>query len=681
MNKLTWLLGGFFLLQFSYSQELGIINNAKTPHMKLKCIDIDDCRWTEGFWAEKLKVAHEMMIPNLGRLMEDPEIIHAYENFQVAAGLKDGVFKGWSFHDGDFYKYVESLAYAFAVTKDETIDQKMDDLIEVISQAQRSDGYICTYIQIGHGIKGFHHESEHHFDNAPAPYTHGPAHELYNLGHLMTAACIHYRLTGKENFLKIAIQASDHLYRHFKEPSPELARVDWNPPHYMGLVEMYRTTRDRKYLELAETFINMLGTAKAQRTDHRGLDHSQRRTPIREVSEAVGHAGHANYLYAGVADLYSETGDTTLLKALERVWSNITQRKMYLTGATGPHHFGISNRAMVAEAYGMEYELPNLKAYNETCANIGHAMFNWRMFLVEGEAQYADIMELVFHNSAISGISLDGTEFFYTNPLRFIEGHPQNTKDEGKRNPFMSVFCCPPNIVRTIAKMHTYAYCTSEKGIWVNLYGSNTLATELDDETRLKLTQVSEYPWEGSVQLKIDEASGKEFSMMLRIPGWATGASVKVNGAEVRDSLHPGTYFDLSRNWKEGDVVELDLPMTASLITAHPKVEETMNQVAIKRGPVVYCLESVDLPEGVNITQVVIPQNIQLKPKFVGDLLKGVVILEGQAAIIHQENRNQQLYRTLSLRQPERVIIKMVPYFAWSNRGVSDMTVWMPLKF
>jgi len=370
MKKSLFTLLSFLITIFSAAQERAVLNNSNTPHMNLKAINIDDCQWTDGFWAQKVKKAQEVMIPNLGRLMEDPEIIHAYENFKVAAGLKEGVFKGWSFHDGDFYKYVEAMAYAYAMTKDESINTKMDEIIEVIGKAQRPDGYLHTMIQIGHGTKGFHHESENKFNKPPEPYTHGPVHEFYNYGHLMTAACVHYRVTGKRNFLDIAIKASDNIYEHFKEPSPELARIDWNPPHYMGLVEMYRTTGDKKYLELAATFVNMLGTAKKQSGDHRGMDHSQRRTPIREESEAVGHAGHGNYLYSGVADLYSETGDTTLLTALERIWTNVATKKMYVTGATGPHHFGVSNKAIVAESYGLGYEMPNINAYNETCANI-----------------------------------------------------------------------------------------------------------------------------------------------------------------------------------------------------------------------------------------------------------------------------------------------------------------------
>lgn len=682
MKKLLLVAFAIAMLQVSYAQEKAVLNNSKTPYMQLKTIDIDECRWTDGFWAEKLKQNHKIMIPNLGRLMDDPEIIHAYDNFKVAAGLKEGEFRGWSFHDGDFYKYVEALAYEYAMTKDEKINTQMDEIITVIAKAQRPDGYLHTKKQIGHGISGFKHESERPFKGGKTEaFTHGPEHEFYNFGHLMTAACVHYRITGKTNFLNIAIKASDLIYDKFKEPSPELARIDWNPPHYMGLVEMYRTTGNKKYLEVAESFINMLGTGKAKKGDHRAMAHSQRATPIREENEAVGHAGHGNYLYAGVADLYAETGDKELLASLERIWKNVTTQKMYLTGATGPHHFMATRKGMETEAYGKNYELPNIKAYNETCANIGNAMWNWRMFLLNGEGRFADIMELIFYNSALSGISLDGDQFFYTNPLRFIDGHDLNTKDQGERNDFMSVFCCPPNIIRTIAKMHTYAYSKSENSVWVNLYGSNVLNTKLEDGTPINLTQKTNYPWDGHIEITTNNKRKKEFGIMLRIPSWATTANISINGESYSSSIEPGKYVEVKRKWKKGDVVTLDLLMPAQLITANPKVEETRNQVAVKRGPLVYCLESIDLPKDVSISDIVIPQNIKLTPNSGANVLSGMTILEGSGEMLHHEDWSNNLYKPLTVQTPKKVDLKLIPYFTWSNRKKTDMSVWLPLKY
>ena len=308
-------------------------------------------------------------------------------------------------------------------------------------------------------------------------------------------------------------------------------------------------------------------------------------------------------------------------------------------------------------------------------------MWNWRLFLLNGEARFADIMELIFYNSALSGISLEGKHFFYTNPLRFIQGHPQNTKDEGQRNEFMSVFCCPPNIIRTIAKMHTYAYSISEKGVWVNLYGGNKLETKLADDTDIKLTQETNYPWEGHVKLTVNSAPLKAFSVLLRIPNWARGATAKINGIAVKQTLETGGYVELNRQWKKDDVIELELPLKAQLIAADPNVEETRNQVAVKRGPMVYCLESIDLNEGVNLEDVVIPQDIQFKAYFEKELLSGVTFLEGEAERLQSQDWSNQLYKTLSPQKLSKTTIKLIPYFAWSNRGLADMTVWMPIKY
>jgi DUF1680 family protein len=683
MKKVIVIVFSLFVIGSCFAQKQGLINNSETPNMNLKSIDFSDCKWTEGFWAEKQKLCYETMLPNLGRLMEDTTSIHAFENFKVAAGLVEGEFRGFSFHDGDFYKYIEGLSYAYGVTNDESINEKMDAYINVIAKAQQENGYIHTKIQIGHGKNKFPRKDQVPFDTFNEPFTIDFDHEFYNFGHLMTAACVHHQITGKRNFLDVAIKASDLIYDKFHIPSPELAAIDWNPPHYMGLVEMYRTTGDKKYLELAQTFVDMLGsTNESGAMESRGLDHSQKRTPFREETEAVGHAGHGNYMYCGVTDIYAETGEKALLESLEKIWNNLVNQKMFVTGATGSYHHTVSkNNDKISEGYAEIYDLPNTVSYNETCANIGNAMWNWRMFLLNGEARFADVMELVFYNSGLSGIALDGAHYFYTNPLRFIEGQPHATRDFGERREFMPVFCCPPNIIRTIGKMHNYAYSTSDKGIWVNLYGSNELNTDLTDGTNVKLTQKSNYPWEGKVEITVDIKNKKEFSLMLRIPAWVEGAQLKVNGQEVSETLKEGSYFELKRTWSKGDVIELDLPMKAQLVTANPHVESTRNQVAVKYGPLVYCLESVDLPKDMNLLDVVIPQNISLKPRFDAKLLNGVTVLEGVAEVLSKDDWSNALYKKLEYKKLEKVEIKLIPYYAWSNRGKSDMSVWLPIAW
>lgn len=680
MKKYLFVIGIAFISQITQAQEYGIVNNSKTPFAKLKSVDMNDCRWTNGFWADKQDQCVKVMIPNLGRLMDDPEIIHAYDNFKVAAGLIQGEFRGWSFHDGDFYKYMEALSYAYALTKDERINKQLDEIIEVVGKAQQKNGYLHTMIQIGHGVNAFHHASEKTFTKKNGPFERDGDHEFYNFGHMFTSACIHYRVTGNTSFLDIAKKAADLLYDQFLHPTPLLAKVDWNPPHYMGLTELYRTTGDKRYLELAEAFINRRGTGKDTDKSYEKFDESLKRTPIRQLLRGSGHAGFANYLYAGVADVYAEDGDDSLLQAMERVWRNVVTKQMFVTGATGSHHFALSeNKEKVSESYGHDFDLPNISCYNETCANIGNAMWNWRMLLLSGEAKYADIMERVFYNSALSGIALDGQHYFYTNPLRYIDGHPRNTKDSGMRSPFLSVFCCPPNIIRTIASMNNYAYNTSDKGVWVNLYGSNLLNTKLEDGSNVKLSQQTDYPWNGLVKIKVEAAVKKPFSLMLRIPGWAANAKLKVNGKELAGKPKAGSYYEINRTWAKGDVVELDLPMAAQLLEANPFVEETRNQVAVQRGPIIYCLESVDLPKGVGIAEVEIPSNIKLEARFDKNLLSGVMVLEGEAERVPRKDWSNQLYSPIAFKTPQKLPVRLIPYYSWSNRGKTDMTVWLPV--
>ena len=642
----------------SYARGRGITDTSSSGFVKLKSLDIDDVRWTTGFWAEKSALCHEVMVPNLWQILKDPNVSHAYANFLIAAGREKGKFEGRWWHDGDFYKSLEAAAYAYAVTEDRELDQLMDEVIEVIGEAQRKDGYISTPIII-QGLKRFQKIGHH---------------ELYNMGHLMTAACIHYRATGKSSLLDIAKKTGDYLYKTFKPRDPKLAHFGFNPSNIMGAVELYRTTGDTKYLELAQTFVAMRGSVPG------GTDQNQARTALRKETEAVGHAVTANYLYAGAADVYAETGDRALLRALETIWRNVALQKICVTGATGALHWGASSaRDDVHEAYGREYQLPNATGYNETCANIANAMWNWRMLAITGEARFADIMELVLYNSALSGISVHGKDFFYTNVLRRTKDAPFLSWDLPTRQPYLSCFCCPPNIIRTIAKVHGWAYSISDEAVWVNLYGGNELNCELVDGTELKLTQETGYPWDGRIKITVNVPEKKQFALMLRVPGWAKEATLQVNGQAVADDLQLGRYFKLNRTWSAGDVIELDLPMPVRLIEANPSVEEARNQVAVKRGPIVYCLESVDLPNGVRVSEVVIPHDIELKPQFRKNLLGGVTVLEGEAEVLEDGGWSNRLYRELVPGELRKVTIRLIPYYAWSNRGVSEMTVWMPL--
>ncbi len=677
MNKISGLIVITFFLKLSVqdinAQEKGFVNTSVSPYALLRSIDMDDVKWTDGFWAERFEVCKNSMVPGMWEKLSDADVSHAFRNFEIASGKEKGIHKGPPFSDGDFYKWLESAASIYAVTGDEKLDRLMDDIIQVIVQSQREDGYIHTPVIIDRfnktsGKKEFQERLDF---------------ETYNMGHLMTAACVHYRATGKTALLDAARKAADFLYDFYKRSSPELARSGICPSHYMGVAEIYRTTGDPKYLELAESLINIRGLVK------NGTDHNQDRIPFRQQSKAVGHAVRANYLYAGVADVYTETGEDSLMNALNLIWDDVVQKKMYITGACGALYDGVSPDGtsynpseiqQVHQAYGRDYQLPNITAHNESCANIGNILWNWRMLLITGKTRYADIMELTMYNSLLAGASLDGKGYFYTNPLCVTDDLTYTLRWSKQREEYISYSnCCPPNTIRTIAEIHNYLYSISDKGLYVNFYGGNTLSSVLQDGSELKLTQLTRYPWDGNIKISFEQVPEKEFSVFLRIPGWCEKADIRINGIESDLSAIPGEYCEIRRKWTIGDNLDLVIAMPVKLIEAHPLVEETRNQVAVKRGPIVYCFESTDIPGTKSIFNVVIPAKILLLPGIINIKNSEIVCLEGEALLTDNSGWKGLLYRELPEDNPLPVNIRLIPYYAWGNRGRSEMTVWMPL--
>lgn len=546
----------------------------------------------------------------------------------------------------------------------------MDDAIAVIGKAQKDDGYIYTKSII-----------EQRKTGAAKMFDDKLSFEAYNFGHLMTAACVHYRATGKKSLLDIARKATDFLIGFYDSASPEQARNAICPSHYMGIIEMYRTLGDQRYLQLARKLIDIRGKTE-------GTDDNSDRAPFRDMQRVVGHAVRANYLFAGVADVYAETGDASLLTTLNRLWDNVTNTKMYVTGGCGALYDGVSvdgtsykpdTVQKVHQAYGRDFQLPNHSAHNETCANIGNVLWNWRMLQLTGDAKYADIVELTLYNSVLSGVSMDGAKFFYTNPLSASANYPYHLRWEGGRQRYIKLSnCCPPNTVRTVAEVNNYLYGISEDGLYIHLYGGSKLSTELHNGARFALEQQTDYPWNGAVNIVINEAPTTAVLVYLRIPGWCNKASVKINGKVVAANVKGGQYHKLSQTWKKGDRIELVMDMPATLIESNPLVEETNNQVAVKRGPVVYCLESADLPAGVAVSDIIIPSNGRFKP--VNKQISGgrVNALEGQVLQLNNNNWNNKLYRTLNTAT-KPVTVQLIPYYAWANRGRTDMRVWLPV--
>lgn len=669
-----------FLVIFTWAgqakgQDKSLVNTSGSPFAKLHGLDMGAMEWTEGFWGERFQVCMDAMIPHMWDVYTDADLSHAFKNFEIAAGLDTGEHKGPSFHDGDFYKTLEAMASMYAMTKDPGLDKLMDKAIAVIAKSQREDGYIYTKAMIEQRETGVKKQFESRL-----------SFEAYNIGHLMTAACVHYRATGKTSLLDVARKAADYLLAFYHRASPTLARNAICPSHYMGVVELYRTVKDPKYLELAKHLIDIRGQIED------GTDDNQDRIPFREQTKAMGHAVRANYLYAGAADVYAETGDTTLLNTLNLMWESVAHRKMYITGGCGALYDGVSpdgtsydpdDIQKIHQAYGRAYQLPNFTAHNETCANIGNVLWNWRMLQITGEARYADIVELALYNSVLSGISLDGKGFLYTNPLAFSDALPFEQRWSKERQGYIRRSnCCPPNAVRTMAEVSNYAYSLSDKGLWVNLYGSNRLSTALENGSALKLSQETDYPWDGRIRIRLEETPEAPFSFFLRIPGWCDEASLSVNGKQQDMELTQGKYAELTGSWKAGDEIELVLAMPAKLMQANPLVEETRNQVAVKRGPVVYCLESPDLPEDKTIFNIAIPLQADFKPVPLTIERSQVMALEGEARILPANldaGWKDRLYREVPDREAATVPVKLIPYYAWGNRGHSAMTVWMPL--
>lgn len=655
---------------FVFGQNKGLVANTDSPYTKLQSLDLQDVAWTNGFWKEQFDIETKNTLPYMWNLYHNDSITHAYANFEIAAGLMKGKHAGPSFHDGDFYKILEGMAAAYAITKNPELDKQMDEAIAMFTKVQRADGYINTPVLI----------EERWGTLGPEELKKQLGFEKYNMGHLMTSACIHYRATGKTSFLEVAKGVANFLYDFYKKASPELARNAICPSHYMGIVEMYRTLKDPRYLELANNLIDIRGTTND------GTDDNQDRIPFREQTTAMGHAVRANYLYAGIADLYAETGEEKLMENLKSIWEDVVYRKMYITGACGALYDGVSPDGTsyspaevqkIHQAYGRPYQLPNATAHTETCANIGNVLWNWRMLQLTGDAKYTDVMELALYNSVLSGVSIEGTEFCYNNPLNVSEKLPFKQRWGHEREGYITWSnCCAPNVTRTLAQVSNYAYNLSKEGLYVNLYGSNHLKSLTLNGEKIEVEQQTNYPWDGKIVLKIVKAPKGMYPIFLRIPGWSQNASISINQNMFSEEIVSGTYVKLANNWKKGDIIELDIPMPVELMQANPLVEETKNQVAVKRGPIVYCLETEDISKEADINTIVLDVNSNFNTKKSTIKNREIIAITGKG-FVETENWNNKLYKPMTSSKTS-VDVTLVPYFTWGNRLKGEMTVWMP---
>ena len=670
----------------------GLTNMSHSRQAMMQNLPMGATRWTGGFWGERFQMLSTTGIWSMWDTWNTPwETLdangnhgsHGFRNFEVAAGTVKGKHHGPPFHDGDMYKWLEACAAVYAVTKDPKIDALMDKFIEQVALAQRADGYIHTPVVISERNMGI--DSHANTENAAGieigkDQQHAFASRLnfetYNLGHLMTAGIIHKRATGKTTLFDCGKRAADFLYNFLTNDAAELSRNAICPSHYMGAAEMYRETGDEKYLTLAKGLIAIRDSVT------NGEDHNQDRHKFRDQYEAMGHAVRANYLYAGVADLYAETGEEQLMKNLSAIWDDIVQHKIYIMGGCGALYDGVSpdgttynqpSIQQIHQAYGRQFQLPQEAAHNEICAQIGMMLYSWRLFQTTANAKYIDNIENELYNGILSGISLDGKDFFYTEALRRTKEFPYVMRWPKHRQRYISCFCCPPNTLRTLCEAQEYAYSINNDALYVNLYGQNALTTK-----ELEVEQNTDYPWDGHITLTIKKAKRLN-TVVLHIPNWCSSYTLSVNGepATVDGGLSAVT---LTRKWKKGDTIELNLDMRPRLVEANPLVEEAKNQIAVMRGPIVYCLEGEDISNGHRINDIALPADIQLTEKEITIADHKMIALEGDALLVNSDQwDNHTLYRDLRPAAKQKVRIRLIPYYAWDNRGIQDMSLWLPL--
>jgi uncharacterized protein len=657
-----------------------VVDHRRSPHGALRPLPFDAVEWTKGFWADRFRQLADVTLDESWRLLADPQAGHVLENFHLAAGHRSGAYAGTQWQDEWLYKWIEAAACVWRTTRDPQVARRMDEAIALIAAAQQPDGYLSTNIIVPRSPR-FVREGDH---------------EVYNMGHLLTAGVIHWRMTGQDSLFRVARKTADFLSANLGVTVP--AYFAHNPSAIMGLVEFYRATGDRGYLECAARIVDQRGTAPRRQGlfnpstgGMNGTDVIQDRVPVRASREVVGHNVFFTYLYTGAADLVTETGDEKLAAALERLWTDLTQRKMFVHGGVSARPQGLSNNAPVIEAAGAPFELPNAGCYNETCGQIGCFMWGYRMLVTRPDAAFGDIMEREMYNGFLPSLGLEGKTWFYRNVLRRYDvdyrpagaGAGPPTDMVTREAPGRKQICCPSNFIRTLAQLSAYFYSLDDAGVWVHHYGGTRVACTLASGEPFAFEQITDYPWSGEVRIRFEQAPAKSVTLRLRVPAWAGTSALAVNGHAVPAAASKNGYLVVARTWQRGDVLTLSLPLQARLVVADPRVEETRNQVAVMRGPVLYCVESPDLPAGVNVPAVHVASDAEFAPVTglagaKAGLAGALVVLQGPG-LQRPVAADAGLYRLLS-RDPLRSFpLTLVPYFAWANRGPAAMSVWLPV--
>lgn len=614
------------------------------PVAPIQEVSFTQVHLNDGFWSPRIEINRTVSIPSA---FHECEVNGRFDNFALAAGLIKGEHKGdFSFDDTDPYKVIEGASYSLAVHYDAKLDHYLDSVINIIALAQESDGYLttcvtnkCTRLSGWWGTRKWEKINSH---------------ELYNSGHLIESAVAHYRATGKKNFLNVAIKNADLVCKTFGPNEGQIHRPGGHPIIEMALCKLYKVTGNKTYLNGAKYFVEETGRC----TDgHKPSEYSQDHMPILQQEEIVGHAVRAGYLYSGVADVAALTGDKAYFEALERIWENMSSKKLFITGGIGSRPQG--------EGFGPNYELNNHTAYCETCAAIANVYWNYRMFLATGESKYVDVCERALYNNVMSGVSLSGDKFFYDNPLE--------SDGEHERQKWFGCACCPGNITRFVASIPGYIYAQQGKDIFVNLYAQGKAKIG-----NVELEQTTEYPWNGKVSIRLTKGSGK-FAIKLRIPSWLKDSptnnslysyivaapvyTVTVNGVAAGQADANG-YVTINRSWKKGDKIELSLPMDVRRIVANDNAEDDRGKVALERGPIVFCLEGTDQADHKVFNKYIL-NSAPISAHFEKDLLNGVMVLEGNAKELQQDG------------EVKDVKFRAIPYSTWNNRGNEQMEIWI----
>ena len=640
-------------------QDQGVINTANSPYAKLHSVPVRAVTIEEGFWSKRRKTNIERSIPTMREELEEHGRM---DNFRRLVGKSSEPQKGPYFSDSDIYKWIDAVGWALQSDSLPELRRKTDAMIREVIAIQEPSGYLNSYYQNDRvSLRMSQHDQE-------------VGHEMYCLGHMLQGAIAYYRATGDTTLMDAGARMVDNfVIPNYGTGPNQKPIISGHPEIEMALVELYRTTGKRQYVDLAGYVLH--GDDRWNIEPERVV-YMYCGVPFTSRTKLEGHAVRAMYACCGAADYYLETGNEDYWKTLNTLWEDLTRRQMYITGGVGARSQG--------ESFGAAYELPNQQAYGESCAAIGNMMWNWRMLAASGEAKFTDVIERALYNGINSGMSLDGTTYCYRNPLAFDPAAFDGFRGSPNiRNPWYDVTCCPPNIERTFASLPGYFYSTSKDGLYVHLYDNSILDWHLEDGTGIKVQQKTNYPWDGAVQLTLTPAQPTEFTFHVRVPGWATNAAVAVNG-KAEPGVKAGEYLALGRNWKPGDRVTLTLPMQTVSVAANPRVAEDHGKVAVRRGPVIYCMEELDQEHGVALADLSVAlgqrSGKEFQNEYKADLLDGVVILRHRGSAYEVSSATEALYSPANAasNKTRPVDLTFIPYYVWANRQPSAMQVWVP---